>query len=125
MTSSPTPKAIAVSAIGVPSVPIAAIPAASAKFTPAPMKRPIQMQKAKAVPRTSVPNSSGSHRLRIAKFPPEQAQEEQDRHESQQRRADRQVERPTEGGGDRDHNAKIVEGERWAAADPFGQPWGG
>jgi hypothetical protein len=40
------------------------------KIDPAPMKRPTDVQKANAVARASVPNSSGSHRLKIAKLPP-------------------------------------------------------
>src|SRR5580700_5096460 len=126
MTSRPTAKAIEVRAIGVPSVPMAATAPARAKFTPAPMKRPTEVQKANAVARASVPNSSGSHRLKIAKLPPniaaEHAKEEQYRHECRQRRAGRQIECPAEGQGDRDHHAQIVERECRAPAEPLGEP---
>src|ERR1019366_238675 len=66
----PTTNAIEVMATGVPSVPIAATAPASPKLTPAPMKRPTEVQNANAVARASVPNNSGSHKLKIAKLPP-------------------------------------------------------
>jgi hypothetical protein len=46
-----TANAIAVKAIGVPRVPMAATAPAKPKLTPAPMKRPIDVQKANAVAR--------------------------------------------------------------------------
>jgi hypothetical protein len=49
---------------------MAATAPARPKFTPAPMKRPTEVQKANAVARASVPNSFGSHRLKMAKLPP-------------------------------------------------------
>src|ERR1700738_2416169 len=70
MISRPTPNAIEVRAIAVPRLPMAATAPARAKFTPAPMKRLTEVQKANPVARASVPNCSGSHRLKIAKLPP-------------------------------------------------------
>ena len=102
--SRPMAKAIEVRAMGVPSVPIAATAPARPKFTPAPMKRPIDVQKEKAVARASVPNSPGNHRLKIAKL--HTSRKNRAAMKDGQRRVGRQVERPAECQRDRHHHAK-------------------
>ncbi len=63
-------KATAVSATGNPRVWVCRTAAPSRKFTPAPTKRPNEVQNANAVARTRVSNCSGNHRLKMAKLPP-------------------------------------------------------
>src|SRR5438477_12227478 len=70
MTSRPMPKAIAVNATGLPSVPIRLTNAPTPKLTPAAMNRPNEVVNAKAVARIVVPYCSGNQRLKIAKLPP-------------------------------------------------------
>ena len=67
--------------------------AASPKLTAAPMKRPKEVAKAKAVARTDVPYCSGSHKLNMVKLPPKNPKKNSNVINVRGRR---QIERPAE-----------------------------
>src|SRR6202453_1609098 len=70
MMKRPMTKTTAVSATGKPNVCVCRTAAPSMKLTPAPTKRPNDVQNANAVARTRVSNCSGKQRLKSEKFPP-------------------------------------------------------
>src|SRR5208282_1228414 len=69
-TSSPTAKAMEVSATGMPIVWKCLTPAPTRNVKPAPKNLPTDVAKAKALPRHSVGYCSGSHNVYMAKLAP-------------------------------------------------------
>ncbi len=119
ITSSPIPNANAVSATGLPSVPIRLTSAPNPKFTPAAINRPNDVVNANAVTRTSVPYCSGSQRLKTAKLPPNIPKEED--HRDERIKSMRQVKRPAKADENARRHPRKIKSQRTLAAKTFSQ----